>query len=287
MHANILICSIDVAYTARHTGPESTAQTRLELEQQRQKLLADIRAFNNDAKQYLPAMLFSGEVDFSQAAIDVGAEWDDLEGFVTSDTAIDDDPTLPKNRPIALPSTLGVAFLKKYGLMSLAVKERALREGDMNECLLGLRAGIGYKSYVYYAKIRNASSFRARLRSFDDIHITDHAITKHVRTYTQCRQAADRLFDMDDDDDRSAHEALMRKYEPIQRSDLKVNTTVVEPFSHGMRDLHAAWFWRLGDGNTNGPEETPFVRQCEWACVRINCDLSHVVSASFHVASRL
>ena len=81
-------CRIVVAYTARHIGTEATAQARLSLEQQRQKLLAEIRSFNNDAKKFLPPVVFTG-AHLDNSGAELGEEWDALEGFSTTDTITD------------------------------------------------------------------------------------------------------------------------------------------------------------------------------------------------------
>ena len=87
---------IIVAYTARRTGLEATAQARLSLEQQRQKLLADIRSFNDDAKRFLPPETFNG-AHLDNSVAQLGEEWDALENFTTSDTVPGADPTLAEH----------------------------------------------------------------------------------------------------------------------------------------------------------------------------------------------
>ncbi|KAI1783692.1 hypothetical protein LXA43DRAFT_977006 [Ganoderma leucocontextum] len=104
----------------------------------------------------------------------------------------DGEPDLPADRPeahpIGLPSTFGVEFLAQTDMLDLAKKERQLREGQLNDSLQGIRTGIGYKSLLY----------RAKLRSFDDVHVADEGVHRHVRVYQQARRAMEQLFDADD-----------------------------------------------------------------------------------------
>lgn len=185
---------------------------------------------------------------------DLGSEWDEeddsAENGMDDHTAPDeeeDDTLQPENQAIALPSTLGPDLITRYNLWELALKERQLREGQMNDTLQGIRTGIGYKSLLYRTKIRKAPSYRTRLRSFDDIHIADESVRKHVRLYMQARQSAERLFNPRSARDTKARTELFAKYKPIVRADLRVETAVIESFTQGLRNVSSAWFWHIED----------------------------------------
>ncbi|KAI0704605.1 hypothetical protein C8Q76DRAFT_624078 [Earliella scabrosa] len=139
-------------------------------------------------------------------------------------------------------------FLRSHDLLHLAVKERQLRQGQMNDALQGIRTAIGYKSLLYRTKIRKAPSYRAKLRSFDDIHVADESVRKHVRVYMQARKALERLYDPGREDDVVERDAVLAKYRVIAKSDLKVETAIIEAFTRGLRDQASAWFWHLEDG---------------------------------------
>ncbi|PIL28442.1 hypothetical protein GSI_08476 [Ganoderma sinense ZZ0214-1] len=149
------------------------------------------------------------------------------------------------------------------GLLHLAKKERHLREGQLNDALQGICTGIGYKSLLYRAKVRNASSYRAKLRSFDDVHVADEGVRKHVRVYQQARRAMERLFDADDADDAQALDAFRARYKDIHREDLRVSTAVIESFTPGVRNEHSAWFWNISD--TSSGEEAQWIQDCTWS----------------------
>ena len=135
--------------------------------------------FHKVGRRHIPGYLpgDGGELDFDTTLF--GAEWDnDQDGG--ADVAADLPLDRPEIHPVGLPSSFGIEFLVQMDLQDLAKKERLLREGQMNDALQGIRTGIGYKSLLYRAKVRNASSYRSKLRSFDDIHVADEGVRKHV-----------------------------------------------------------------------------------------------------------
>ena len=193
---------------------------------------------------------------------DFGESWDEI---IEDDTSLQENALpadLPETHPIGLPSTFGMRFLLQRGLKELAHKERQLREGQMNDALQGIRTGIGYKSLLYRAKVRNASSYRSRLRSFDDVHVADEGVRKYVHIYMQARQASERLYDEDDEDDVAALAAFRSRYRNIQTNDLKASTAVLEAFTPGLRNEHSAWFWNVADTMT--AHGSTWMHDCEY-----------------------
>ncbi|KAI1785137.1 hypothetical protein LXA43DRAFT_900433 [Ganoderma leucocontextum] len=164
----------------------------------------------------------------------------------------------PEVHPIGLPSTFGIEFLAQMNMLELAKKERQLREGQLNDALQGICTGIGYKSLLYRSKVRNASSYRAKLRSFDDVHVADEGVRKHVRVYQHSRQVMERLFDPDDPEDVRGLAEFRTRYREIRKEDLRVSTAVLESFTPGLRNEHSAWFWNISD--TRAGEETQWIQ---------------------------
>ena len=100
--------------------------------------------------------------------------------------------------------------------------------------------------------------------SFDDVKITAHTVTKHVRSYMQARKAFLKLFDEDDPRQLAKRDKFAERYKVITQDDLKVNTTVVEPFADGLRNIHASWIWHFEDpdtGNADTGEDSFVVRR--------------------------
>lgn len=243
-----------VAFAARTLGLSSAAKNRLSLAQQRKRLAGAIARFNRTAIRFMPVENLSTLLSAASHNTDLGSEWDEEDNSAEDDVddraapdEAEEDALQPESQAIALPSTLGPDLITRYKLWDLALKERQLREGQMNDTLQGIRTGIGYKSLLYRTKIRKAPSYRTRLRSFDDIHIADEGVRKHVRLYMQARQSAERLFNPRSARDTKARSELFAKYKPIVREDLRVETAVIESFTQGLRNVSSAWFWHIGD----------------------------------------
>ncbi|PIL26690.1 hypothetical protein GSI_11217 [Ganoderma sinense ZZ0214-1] len=246
-----------VAHAARRVKATSGTETRLSLVQQRQRLAASIAAFHKSGRKHMPGYLPGDGGGLETDATLFGAEWDE-----EVEAATDADPDVPADRPeqhpLGLPSTFGIEFLAQTGLLHLAEKERHLREGQLNDALQGIRTGIGYKSLLYRAKVRNASSYRAKLRSFDDVHVADEGVRKYVRVYQQARQAMEQLFDPDNVEDAEALAAFRTRYKDIRKEDLRVSTAAIESFTPRVRNEHSAWFWNVSD--TERGEETQWIQ---------------------------
>ncbi|PIL25832.1 hypothetical protein GSI_11585 [Ganoderma sinense ZZ0214-1] len=243
-----------VAYSARRLKAVGATQTRLSLVQQRQKLRKDIGVFNKESATHLG---LQGSPEFLPESVDLGslgAEWDSFaatDNPATGDveTGVDEGPDFsqPERLALILPSTLGPDFLRRHDLLHLACTERLLREGQMNDALQAIRTGIGYKSLLYRTKVRHAPTYRAKLRSFDDTHIADEGVRKHVRIYTQARAAMEKLFDPADGGDTELRTRFRENYKEIKKDDLRATTAVLESFTPGLRNIHAAWFWNIAD----------------------------------------
>ncbi|KAI1784147.1 hypothetical protein LXA43DRAFT_1101707 [Ganoderma leucocontextum] len=183
-----------IAYTARHVAP--------------------VNAFHTAGNKHMPGLLPGQGGSLGPDGTNMGAEWDEADDAISanSEELLADKP---ETHPIGLPSTVGIRVLMQYNMADLVQKERKLREGQMNDALQGIRTGIGYKSLLYRAKVRNASSYRAKLRSFDDVHIADEGVRKHVWIYMQSRSAMEQLFDPDDEADRLTLTAFRTRYQDI------------------------------------------------------------------------
>ncbi|KAI1783621.1 hypothetical protein LXA43DRAFT_1102319 [Ganoderma leucocontextum] len=260
---------LSIAYTARTIWTATGSTERLSLAQQRQKLETAIMAFHKAGDKHLQGAISVNGVPIDDDPTDPGAVWDTLEsgsepaGVAAPPRSASEEEFAPERRPIALPSTLGLSYLRARGLLDLADKERRLREGQMNDCLQGIRTAIGYKSLLYRTKVRKANSYRNKLRSFDEIRVTDDGLMKHVRAYSQARKAMERLFDDSDSDPEEVQRrhTFFERYREVQREDLRVNTAVLEQFTQGLRDIHVSWIWYIEDAE--GAQAAGWLHDCE------------------------
>lgn len=219
-------------------------------------------AFHRAGDAHMPGDMPGHGGRIASDIADLGERWDD-ESWHDDDSQESEFPAdLPETHPIGLPSTFGIRFLLQRGLRDLAHKERQLREGQMNDALQGIRTGISYKSLLYRAKVRNASSYRSRLRSFDDVHVADEGVRKYVRIYMQARQASEQLYDEDDEDDAAALATFRSRYRNIEKEDLKASTAVLEAFTPGLRNQHSAWFWNVAD--TEAARGSTWTHDCKY-----------------------
>ena len=248
-----------MAFSARQTQRADGDAARVTLSDQRLKLAKAIRTFHTAGKRHVGPNALS--VDAEDRTL-FGEEWDFAGELSSTQTSAAMDPLQPENHPLALPSTLGLTYLAQHRILHLAGKELLLREGQLNDCLQAIRTGIGFKSMLFRKKVRGASSTRAKLRSFDEVHLADDGIRKHVRIYMQARNAALQLFDRRDSKERVARDAFLSKYKTISNDDLKASTTVLEAFTPGLRNKPEAWFWSVKADN--GATDAAWMRDCEY-----------------------
>ena len=247
-------------------GPHTTTKQKIQLGQQRQKLSGAMKAFQTASRKFLPADIFSVQLPILPEANMPGVQWDDSGEVVDEPVALMADTTpdtsKPEHQPMPLPSTLGFGYLKSKSLNHLAAAEMELRIGQMNDALQAIRTAIGYKSLLYRTKVRKATSYRTKLRSYDEVSVADDNVRKHVRVYLHARRAVTRLYDLDDSDQRKVVTDLLAQYRTIRREDLRANTTVLEAFTPGLRQAHASWIWHFED-NAAGRDNV-WMNNCKW-----------------------
>ncbi|KAI1784368.1 hypothetical protein LXA43DRAFT_901757, partial [Ganoderma leucocontextum] len=250
-----------VASKAQSVKSGSPLSDKISLEQARSKVLKDIEKFHKTARQFLRSEAHVSALSLPHDVSALGMEWDaleDSEDRVDAAEEQDDDPTqemlpVPEQMVIALPSNLGSQFCKMYKLQSLVTHERKLRIGQLNDALHAIRVGVGYKSFLYRHSVRTATSQRAKLRSFDDVHLANDAVLSSARLYTMARSALIKLYDDNDGEDKQALTSILAKYQPLAKQDLKANTAIIEQAVRGTSHVHLPWFWTLDvEGNSEG-----------------------------------
>ena len=265
---NLTECRLSIAYTARTLRDTAGSNDRLALTQRRQRLVTAMKAFHKAADRHLRTSVSLTGVPVATDPTDFGRRWDEPQGlngpWATNGGASPAGTAAePEEQPLALPSTLGYVYLVSHDLTELASKELQLREGQLNDCLQGIRTAIAYKSLLYRTKVRKAGSYRNKLRSFDEIRTTDDGLMKHVRAYGQARKAATRLFEDNpvDPESRDQRAMFLARYKEIRREDLGVTTAVLEQFTHGLRNIHSSWIWHVEDSDV--AQNTAWLQECE------------------------
>lgn len=273
---------LSVSAKARAVKAHSPMTEKLALEQMRSNLLKDIEKFNKKLPTYMAPGTLSVALALTPDLSSMGMEWDTLDeqdargvssnpeagpssGFertpgsgLTNPGSSEQDPTptvVPERLRIALPSSLGLQFCKTHGLMDLVETERQLREGQMNDSLHNVRVSVGYKSFLFRHGVRKATSYRQRLRSFDDVHLADANVLSNARVYTTARSACLALYDERDESDAPGFSRVQDRYRVLAKPDLKANTAIIEQGVRGVRKLHLPWFWSMDVGGDSDDSE--------------------------------
>jgi hypothetical protein len=187
---------------------------------------------------------------------------DDDESQYSEDSEIEDIPEkMPETKSLALPSSLAPGEIDRLGLVDLARQEAALRRGQINDALEGLRMALGEKSLLYRTDVRNMKSQRTSLRAWQNVNKQDAIARQHKRAYDRARKA---LIQLDID-----REYLSTLFD-ITPEDMKMSGDVTEENRIGQRSSTLAWFWRLGsDAAMEEVEINPRMKECKCACVII------------------
>ncbi len=251
--------------------PASPVADRLALEQMRSKLFKDIERFHKQARTYLTADALSAFFNITRDGSTLGSEWDE-HVLPREDSPDDDDvPVVPERARLFLPSTLGARACRAYGISKLLEAERHLRVGQMNDALHAVRVGIGYKSFLYRTSVRTANSQTKKLRSFDDVQTADAGILSNARVYETARASLLQLYDPSHPEDTEELECTTARFCPLLRSDLTVNTAIIESSTRGLSNLHLPWFWYLDGGSSAADGSWTDESKFDFMWYRCNC----------------
>lgn len=228
-----------------------SAAEKAELLERRRRLAVRITAFERKGNAFLKLddhVCWVTEVD------EESVEEDEI--YYSDDSDADDLPeTMPETKALALPSSLAPGEIERLGLDELAGKEAALRQGQINDALEGLRMALGEKSLLFRTQVRNSKSQRTSLKAWDNVNKQDVVAKRHKRAYDNARKALIRL-DIDRD-----YLSTLREITP---EDMKMAGDVTEENRVGQRSSTLAWFWRLGsDSAIDEVEVNPRMKECE------------------------
>jgi len=224
-------------------------------QERREELQSKVRMFHQQGIGFIPLdapTVAPSEV--SAMASDSG-ESDDDEGFFMDNEAEweeDEDVETPIERAwLGLPSSFDAAVRSQMGIVRLAGVETELREGQANDALESLRAGLAEKSLRFRTEVKPAKSHKKMTRAWDSVHRADVQIKAAVQSYHLARSALQRL---------GAGKHLLDQFQEIQKKDLKMSGDIVEENRVGQRSSELAWFWRLDQKRHTDRGE--FLKEC-------------------------
>jgi hypothetical protein len=247
-------CSLGADIRTLGRSPSSEEKERVQ--EKREALQGKFLTFQQQGVRFIPlssaAMLVSSRV--SARTSDSGES--DEEGFFLdkeSEWEEDEDVETPIEQvKLGLPSSFDKVERDQMGLKRLEEMEIELREGQANDALEALRAGLAEKSLRFRTQVKPAKSQRTMTRAWDSINRADKQIKAAVRSYRLARNALEAL---------GASQHLLNQYQEIRKEDLKMSRDIVEENRVGQRSSGLAWFWRL-DQKWDG-DRGEFLKECK------------------------
>ena len=230
----ISIFRMFIATLARRLGRNASTKEKIDLAERQQRLQSRLDDFHVRAAQLWPVddddlWLEGGSVD----PLDILPS-DSEEEFSSDNRPIACDG--PEKSLMLLPSNIGSARCAALGYETFARQEKALRVGQMNDALHGLRLAISRKAVIFRDGLRSSRSKNQKTRSWDEILQVDGSVRHHARVYCRARSAFMRL---------GADAAELVRFQPLTRAQLSVTTARIDPSMRGQRDSSLAWFWSM------------------------------------------
>lgn len=241
----------------RALGSKLSPADKAKIQDRRESLQTKIEAFHQQARGFIP-LDTTPILNPSSDALELmegDLEDSDEEAFFLNDESEweeEDMETPIEQVKLWLPSSLTNAERTGIGLGQVAKVEAELREGQANDALEALRAGLAEKSLRFRTEVKPAKSQKTMTRAWDSIHRADKQIREAVRCYQLAHSALESL---------EVDKELMGRYQKIQKQDLKMSRDIVEENRVGQRSSELPWFWRLDRKWTEDGEE--FLKECK------------------------
>jgi hypothetical protein len=141
------------------------------------------------------------ESDEETFFLDARSEWEEEDAEVTVEWVA-----------IWLPSSFSRSERVEMGLRRVAEVEAELREGQANDALEALRAGLAEKSLRFRTEVKPAKSQKTMTRAWDSIHKAD----KQIRGAVQCYRLAQTALEV-----LEVSSELLGQYKEILKKDLQ------------------------------------------------------------------
>ena len=229
-----------LATVLRRLGRNATVKERLDIVERQQRLQSRIDNFHIGAAQLWPVddedLWLEGRIGEPLDILPTDSEEEEEEEEEESLPHHPMGREGPEKALLLLPSNIGLDKCIALGYQSFVQQEKALRVGQMNDSLHGLRLSISRKAVVFREGLRSSRSKNRKTRSWDEILQVDGSVRHHARMYCRARIAFKRL---------GADELEMARFQPLTRTQLSVTTARIDPALRGQRDSSLAWFWSM------------------------------------------
>lgn len=240
----------------RSLGKCPSLEEKKRLQEKREVLQAKVEDFQQQGMRFLSldSIEMLGLAGASAIPSD-SSESDEEEFFLEkeSDWMEEEEVEVPiEHARLGLPSSFGPMEQTQMGLGRVVQVEIELREGQANDALEALRAGLAEKALRFRIEVKPAKSQKTATRAWDSVHRADKQIKAAVQSYKLARSALIRL---------EASASLLSQYQEIKKEDLKMSKDIVEENRVGQRSSELAWFWRLDRKWDNNQGE--FLKECK------------------------
>ena len=170
--------------------------------------------------------------------------------FEEEEDEAEDLSALPESVILPLPSNI-ISEKVTPALETLMAVERALRKGQANDALEGVRIGLANKSLLLLTDVNQSSSTKQTTRAWASVRNAQTQIVFHARSYQRAWKALTTIG--------TAEDLLM--YKKLEEKDLVVvkDITMAKRFGQGSESL--AWFWRIGPSKDSVTED--WMQECE------------------------
>ena len=205
----------------------------LEVAQRRERLRKRVDVFNRSAVKYLQGIGQLQNIPGDIAPLNDEHSDEEEDPFRPSYKELFMGE--PESRVLHLPSMLGEEECIRLKLGSIMRKEVALREGQANDALQGLRRGIGEKSFRFRGHLRFAKGNIEKTRARSGIKSVSRALNHQRRVYSFARRALISLG--------AESEEASETYKEVSLADLKASTVIYDINAPGKRNKNLAWFW--------------------------------------------
>jgi hypothetical protein len=153
----------------------------------------------------------------------------DAAGFTPAGKGAVWDGVLPEFRVLPIPSAMDQPLDYHREI------EIQLRQRQADTLLTSLRELIADKSFHYSHVLRLTTRHSMRSRARNKIAGLNAELSLCCCTYNRCRTAMIRL---------QVPEDIMKRYQPLTKSDIKASTALLDPNRPGSSTLRLSWIWQ-------------------------------------------
>ena len=224
---------IRIRQLVRKAGRTPTPDDRQDIERKRQRVAGRIQAFHSSAQR----LLGSDNVNERLGKTDAF----DADGYVSDEIRDEEDQGIQpsasaiENTSLVFPSS--ISGPKTTLLGDLRRRELLLRRAKANDALSHLRESLSGLSYQYINKVRQSTTTREHLRSFQGVKLLTSEVSYHRQVYNRTRRC---IISLD--------KGLKDRFPYLAINECKISTAIADVNARGQSQVRLSWFWGAVDG---------------------------------------